>query len=124
MLPKTKIILDNLNGSFTSSEMMQLIEKYEDSYLITIMVDFKDVSYVGNISELNKRKIINSIKLGDFYEVGKGLFRMVLTDCIYIFKKFEKDDKMVLLGVLAEKNEENRIDLMVRQTDILINKFK
>lgn len=123
MLAQTQLIFNNITETMSSKDMINIMDQYEDAYLVVIMIN-EGVEFIGEISDYNKQLIKKAFTLNDFYEIANGIYRMVLKNTIYIFKKFGEETKTVLVGVLAEKNEENRIDILDRQTNYLLNKCK
>lgn len=120
MLQSTEVFFNTIKSHLTTKEMIEFMDNNEETYLITIILD--NIDFLGNVTYRDKEAIKKSLKTNEYYEIEKGLYRMILSNSIYIFKKYGEQDKTVLIGVLVEKNDTNRLNLMNKQADFLMSK--
>lgn len=121
--------VDNLIKNFSIHETIKDIFNFsintekEHPFFISIISDTA-VNFVGKLTSKDKKSIINAIKLKEYYQIDRDLYRMVLNKCIYIFKKFDEENKIILIGFLLEKNDKNRLNILEKQSKFLLNKVE
>jgi len=81
-----------------------------------------NIDFIGKISHSTKQLIQETLTLNDYYEMDFDIYKMVLDDYIYIFKKFGEDKKVVLVGILINNSNKNRLEIIDKQTNYLLKK--
>ena len=95
----------------------------EDEYLIVAIAEGCDIDFSGKTSKRNQRIIKDLIQKKEYHEVSKNIYRMVLPNAIFIYRKFGRSNKVYLVGRIMEKNERNRLDMMEIQTQYLMQRY-
>jgi hypothetical protein len=121
MVSDVNTLFDKFYNQETTVEMINFIFEEEECSLITIMMD-GNIDFVGSISSKDAKAIKKILLQKEYYSVAKGIYKIILDKSIYLFKMFGKEDKTVLIGVLAEKSEGNRLNLLERQSSLLLQK--
>lgn len=83
----------------------------------------RDIAFSEDFTELDKMLIKSAITLNSFYEVGDDVYRMVLPMSIFLFKMFGKPSFGVMVGMVVEKNSGNRVEILTKQANYLLNKI-
>ena len=113
-LAKINNIDENLN-------FLNKLNNFVNSYLI-VLYDTNNISFIGDICNKNKYTIKKTLESNDFYEVGKNLYRIIFKDSIYLFKKYEIQNKILLVGSTIKKTNDNRLQLIHTQAEHLLQK--
>lgn len=119
MIQNVDVFFTELQNDISISNVLNLTNKYNECFLVTKIVD-DNIEFVGEISSVDQNSIKKAIKLQEFYSVDGETFRMILNNSIYVFKKFDNGTKISFVGVLFEKTNENRIKLMNKQSNFLL----
>jgi len=112
-----KLKNEGLNG------VLSIIADNKEALLMALSNgDLKIIDFIGKIPYRTREQIKKAIKLNEYYEIEKDIYRMVLDDCIYLFKKYNMKEEVALIGVLIEKTENNRLSIITKQADFLLAK--
>ena len=101
--------------------LLNILTTYKDSQLVVLMLE-NNIDFIGKISHSTKQLIQETLTLNDYYEMDFDIYKMVLDDYIYIFKKFGEDKKVVLVGILINNSNKNRLEIIDKQTNYLLKK--
>ena len=110
----------NIQNNY-NDELFNLFYHYKDAQLLTLIID-DEVDFIGNISSNQKEIIQNALKNNKYFEMNNDIYKIDLLDYVYLYKKFQNTDKLILLGVIADKTDENRLTLIDQQVQHLIQK--
>jgi hypothetical protein len=98
-----------------------LLNLPEDSQLIVLYTN-NDINFIGKVSNRNKFLIKKMIESNDFFEINKNLYKIILHNRIYIYKKYKIKNNILLIGSILQKTNDVRLQLMDRQTEHLLQK--
>jgi hypothetical protein len=110
-----------MNKINKNDSLFNILNTNEDSQLITLIVN-DNVDFLGKVSYRNKQLIKKALYSNEYYEIEHNTYKIILYDTIYLFKKYEKNNKTILVGIIADKTEKNRFALIDKQMDHLLKK--
>jgi len=105
----------------TTSEILNIATSNGSPSLV-VAIDEEAMFITGEISEKDKESLENHLKTNKYHKIDLNIHKMSLSSSIYLFKKFGKKDITILMGVLAKKNDRNRIKLMDMQSQFLLQR--
>lgn len=119
-LLSTIAILNKLDENLLHNDKLNLLEKNRDKY-ITIHITEKKITFLGGIKKNQKSTIKEKINKEQFFVVQDDIYKINLSEKIYLFKKFDNCKSRVFIGLLIDRNSDNRLDLMNIQSNYLLN---
>lgn len=101
--------------------IIDIFRVHRDTQLLILVLKDK-INFLGKVSTENKQLIRSAIKQNEYYEMDQNVFKITLNNKIYLFKKFGNSEKGVLFGVIVEKTNANRVELIDKQVKHLLKK--